>query len=93
VDPVDPDSDLEHCPLVRGMNPEPDPGGPKICGSGGSGFGSGSGTLLFSRIDGSEIIMISDTTFHNSLDPDPIFHIIPDYYLTLETIPDLDPTC
>ena len=27
------------------MDPYPDPGGPKTCGSGGSGFGSGSATL------------------------------------------------
>jgi hypothetical protein len=26
---------------------DPDPGGPETCGSGGSGFGSGSATLLF----------------------------------------------
>jgi hypothetical protein len=39
-----------------------------------------------------EIMKISDTTFHISLDPDLIFHINPDY-LTLEIIPDLDPTC
>ncbi len=28
------------------MDPDPDPGGPKTCGSGRSGFGSGSATLL-----------------------------------------------
>jgi hypothetical protein len=28
------------------MDPDPDPGGPKTCGSGGSGFGSGSATLI-----------------------------------------------
>ncbi len=28
------------------MDPDSDPGGPKTCGSGGSGFGSGSATLL-----------------------------------------------
>ncbi len=27
------------------MDPDPDPRGPKTCGSGGSGFGSGSATL------------------------------------------------
>jgi hypothetical protein len=27
------------------MDPDPDPGGPKTCGSGGSGFGSGFATL------------------------------------------------
>ncbi len=28
------------------MDPDPDPGGPKTCGYGGSGFGSGSATLF-----------------------------------------------
>jgi hypothetical protein len=28
------------------VDPDPDPGGPKTCGSGGSGFGSGSATLF-----------------------------------------------
>jgi hypothetical protein len=30
---------------------DPDPGGPKSCGSGGSGFGSGTGTLLWTICD------------------------------------------
>ncbi len=40
-----------------------------------------------------EIIKISDTAFHISLDPDPIFLIIPDYYPILQIIPDVGPTC
>jgi hypothetical protein len=32
------------------MDPEPDPGGPKTCGSGGSGFGSGFATPLYTLI-------------------------------------------
>jgi hypothetical protein len=32
------------------MDQDPDPGGPKTCGSGGSGFGSGSATLLLRAV-------------------------------------------
>jgi hypothetical protein len=32
------------------MDPEPDPGGPKTCGSGRSGFGSGYATLLITKL-------------------------------------------
>ncbi len=35
------------------MDPDPDPGGPKTCGSCGSGSGSGSGTLVHNDISGS----------------------------------------
>ncbi len=31
------------------MDPDTDPGGPKTCGSGGSGFVSGSATLIFAK--------------------------------------------
>ncbi len=33
-------------PYLWLMNPDLDPGGPKTCGSGRSGFGSGSATLV-----------------------------------------------
>ncbi len=46
------------------MDPDPDPGGPKTCGSGRSGFGSRSATL------GGGII-IDDRVSNSVADPDP----------------------